>query len=488
MQDEAEDGTATGSAVPGEDEAVAEAELTAAADDAKEAVVSIAGDPDGALRAALAWGEGVAAQAFSPAGAYQLGAFVAAVGLAWLLTRRPVGKLKAHAQAESTGGGMRRVDLTGARVLWPVATVVFLWIATAGFAWLGFPNGGLRIAASLLNAFIVVRIVTGNLASGVTARIVAVAAWSAAALYILRLWDPVVTTLQANSVRVAGVEITGWRVVTGIVVAAVALWLGRRLGELAQGRIADGGKIDPSLAGLLGQVARTVILIVGVLIAISALGVPLTAFAVFTGAVGIGLGLGLQSLFQNFASGVIMLLERSVKVGDFIELQSGVTGLVREINLRSTLLTTNDNVDLLIPNREFTEGQVTNWTLREAKRRVRVPFGVGYASDKEDVRAAGLEAAAAVGWVIGDVPGREPQVWLSGFGDSALDFELVVWLNDDAVKKPAKVNADIYWALHTALLARDIEIPFPQRDLNIRQPAEIVVRLDRPSGTPKDER
>ena len=457
----------------------AEDALEEAAADTTDAVIEMAGDPEGALRGALRWLDGVVDSALSPGGAYQLAALIGAVALAWLLTRRPTRWLKARAEAPTASGLQRRIDRTGARILWPAATVLLLWIATAAFAASGLPYGGLRIIASLLNAFIVVRAVTGNVASGLTQRIIAVAAWATAALYILRLLDPVVTTLQANSFRVAGVEITWWRVVTGIVVAAVALWAGRRIGELSQDHIKANANLTPSLAGLLGQIARAAILLVAVIVAISALGVPLTALTVFGGALGIGIGFGLQSVFENLAAGVIILMERSVKVGDFIELASGTAGLVREINVRSTLVTTNDNVDVLVPNKEFVSGQVTNWTLRDAQRRVRVPFGVAYGSDKEVVRQAGLEAAAEVDWVLKTTKGREPQVWMVSMGESSLDFELVVWLNDDAVKKPAKVNADLTWAIHSALLRHDLEIPFPQRDLNIRQPAALRVRVER---------
>ena len=131
-----------------------------------------------------------------------------------------------------------------------------------------------------------------------------------------------------------------------------------------------------------------------IVIAMSTLGINLTALTVFGGALGVGIGFGLQSIFSNFISGIIILFERSVKVGDFIELQSGVTGLVKEINIRSTLITTNDNVDILVPNEEFIKAQVTNWTLRDARRRMRIGFGVAYGTDKELVKKAALEAGA----------------------------------------------------------------------------------------------
>ncbi len=149
--------------------------------------------------------------------------------------------------------------------------------------------------------------------------------------------------------------------------------------------------------------------------------------------------------------------------------------LVTEISIRSTKVTTNDNVDILVPNEEFIKAQVISWTLSDTQRRLRIPFGVAYGTDKELVRKAGLEVAAKLDWTMDDGGNRAPQVWLVGFGDSSLDFELAVWLTDEATKKPAKVNADYYWELHTALHKYDIEIPFPQRDLHLRSPDTIRI-------------
>lgn len=204
------------------------------------------------------------------------------------------------------------------------------------------------------------------------------------------------------------------------------------------------------------------------LAAISSLGLDLSKFTLFASALGIGLGFGLQNFVSNFVAGLIVLFEKSMNVGDFVELQSGVIGEVREINMRSTLITTNDNVDVLIPNSEFVSSQVTNWTLREAVRRIHVPFGVAYGTDKDLVKKAVLEAADRVPWTYAKLKRREPQVWLVGFGDSSLDFELIVWLTPDAVKRPGAVQADYLWEIETSLREYEIEIPFPQRDLNLR--------------------
>ena len=201
----------------------------------------------------------------------------------------------------------------------------------------------------------------------------------------------------------------------------------------------------------VSRLAQYVLLSVGVLIGLDRAGIPVSKLTVFAGAIGVGLGFGLQAIFSNFVSGLILLFDRSLKVGDFVELESGARGEVRDIKIRATRIATNDNIDILVPNSEFVTGKVTNWTLYDGSRRVRIPFGVGYGSDKEAVRAAALEAAAEVPFTLAHDGPRAPQVWLVEFGDSSLNFELVVWLTAEATKRPGAVKAAYLWALHGAL-------------------------------------
>jgi len=218
------------------------------------------------------------------------------------------------------------------------------------------------------------------------------------------------------------------------------------------------------------------LLVVGLLWALGVAGIPIAKMTVFAGALGVGLGFGLQAIFNNFVSGLILLFDRSLKVGDFVELASGVHGHVREIRIRATLISTNDDIDILVPNSEFVNGRVVNWTLREVARRQKIPFGVAYGSDKELVKKAALEAAAEVPFTLSLEGARAPQVWLTGFGDSTLDFKLVVWLNADATRRVGAVEAAYYWALHTALEKYAIETPLPQRVLHMRERSAQQVR------------
>jgi len=156
-----------------------------------------------------------------------------------------------------------------------------------------------------------------------------------------------------------------------------------------------------------------------------------------------------------------------------------VMGRVSEISMRYTRITTNDSVDIFVPNSELTGGRVINWSYGDNFRRIHVPFGVAYGSDKATVREAGIEAARAVDGTI-TVEGREPDVWLVGFGDSSLNFELVVWVSHRLLIAPGRTQARYLWEIETELAKRGIEIPFPQRDLHLRSG---TVRIERGEPT-----
>lgn len=232
-------------------------------------------------------------------------------------------------------------------------------------------------------------------------------------------------------------------------------------------RLERRSNLSASIAFMFNRVLHYTLVLLGFLIALSSIGIDLTKFALFASALGVGLGFGLQAVISNFVSGLIILFERSLKIGDFVELESGVRGHVREINVRGTVITTNDNIDILVPNSEFVSGKVTNWTLRDTVRRLRIPFGVAYGSDKELVKKAVLEAAESVPFTLNGNNYRT-QVWLTEFGDSSLNFKLIVWISGDAVSRPSGVEAAYLWAIETALEKYEIEIPFPQTDLHLR--------------------
>jgi small-conductance mechanosensitive channel len=190
--------------------------------------------------------------------------------------------------------------------------------------------------------------------------------------------------------------------------------------------------------------------------------------------VGIGVGLGLQEVINNFISGLIILFERPIKIGDRIQV-GDVNGSIVEIKARSTTVLTNDNVSIIIPNSKFITENVINWTFNDPKIRIPVPVGVSYGSDPETVRRALLEAALTVEAVLKDPP---PSVIFREFGDSALNFELLAWTRT-MLHNRRRLVSDLNFAIHSKLKEHDISVPFPQRDLHLKSGGPIAVRVER---------
>jgi small-conductance mechanosensitive channel len=263
-----------------------------------------------------------------------------------------------------------------------------------------------------------------------------------------------------------------------IILLGLALsWLIRRMLQRLQKRA--GQDIHSASIYTLGRLLHYFIMTVAVLAAFASLGLDVSSLTLIAGALSVGIGFGLQSIVNNFLSGLILLFEGSLKVGDFIELDSGVTGIVKEISTRYTRINTNDNVDVVVPNSELVSFKLTNYTLREPIVRIRIPFGVAYGTDKELVRKAALEAADEVPFTMKSMPGRKPDVLLVNFGDSSLEFQLRVWVDSGGVHRPVRVKASYYWALESKFREYGIKIPFPQRDLHLheksRQASEDLV-------------
>ncbi len=281
-------------------------------------------------------------------------------------------------------------------------------------------------------------------------------------------WGEVAQLARTTLFEIGGAPVTAVDILRMLIILTIAWWVSKLLRGALQRIASKRETVNTSSIYTLSRILHYCILAVGIMIALSSIGIDFTKFALFASALGVGIGFGLQTLVSNFVAGLIILFEKSLKIDDFVELESGVTGEVREINMRSTLITTNDNIDIVVPNSEFVNGRVTNWTMREAFRRIHISFGVAYGTDKELVRKAALEAANDVSVTLKGNKQREPQLWFVEFGDSSLNFELVVWLNPDAVKSPGAVNAKYLWEIDNKLRKYDIEVPFPQRDLHLR--------------------
>lgn len=432
-----------------------------------------------------AW-QNITNQFFSDQGLAELAVIFAALIIAWTIAK-PVRLLlqRIWPQTAADQPFFPLAHKAVSRLVLPILWVMLLWIGSSVLLNLGYDNDITRIAASLLNAWIVIRLFSTFVRDPLWSKAFATIAWIIAALNILRLLNPTIALLDSAALKMGDARLSLYMVLKGLILLVLLIWLAGLVARFVQARLSSVPNLTPSVQTLIGQTIRIGLLFGAVMLAMNAIGVDLTAFAVFSGAIGVGIGFGLQAIFSNLVAGIIMLLERTIKVGDFVELESGLTGEVREINTRATLVTTNDNVDILVPNSEFINNRVTNWTLREGFRRTRIKFGVAYGTDKDLVKKAALEAADNVPHMLTGQYAKQPQVWLTGFGDSSLDFELVVWLSPEAVKRPSAVSADYYWALETALGKYGIEIPFPQRDLHFRS-GQVPINLTEKSGDQPD--
>ena len=443
----------------------------------EEIVTDLSSGLEGAYDLVLRNGQRILDQFFSMDGLLQI-VVVAITGVLMLLAARTaravLGRLQESLQDSRVfrPGTFVVID----RLLSPIIWVALLWVGSAILRQNGLPNDMIRIVASLLNAWIVIRLFSTFVKDPLWSKLFAVVAWTIAALNILRLLNPVIAGLDSIAISVGDSRFSAYLALKGLLIFAVLLWGASLLTRFVQARVGKSASLTPSVQALIAQTVRIGLLFLVVMMTMNAIGVDLTALTVFSGAVGVGIGFGLQAIFSNFVAGIIMLIDKSIKVGDFVELESSLTGEVREINIRSTRVTTNDNVDILVPNSEFINNRVINWTLHENFKRTRIPFGVAYGTDKELVRKAALEAAEAVPHMLTGRGSKPPEVWLVNFGESSLDFELVVWIKPDSVKRPAKVNADYNWAIETALAKYGIEIPFPQRDLHFRS-GELPIKL-----------
>jgi small-conductance mechanosensitive channel len=227
-------------------------------------------------------------------------------------------------------------------------------------------------------------------------------------------------------------------------------------------------RVDPGLQFAITKIFGYTFVALGFYVALVVNGVNLSSLAVVAGALGIGIGFGLQNIVANFVSGLVLLAERPVSVGDRNE-ESGVAGNVTRINLRSTTVVTNDNITIIVPNSDLTSQSVTNWSYGDPRVRIRLPVSVAYGTDVEKLRAALLEVAAAHPDVLKQ---PDPTVYFDSFGDSALNFELAVWTAAMS-RSPRRFRSDLNFAIERRLREAKIEIPFPQRVVHLKPPPGV---------------
>ena len=277
-----------------------------------------------------------------------------------------------------------------------------------------------------------------------------------------------------------GVALSLFQIFLLIALLIGVFWLSSRTKRFLFNRFLAQSGLDRSLQYAIAQIVSNVVLIVGIFIVLDNAGIHLGALAVFAGAVGVGVGFGLQNIASNFISGLVILAERPITIGDRVEV-AGIVGQVQHIRARSTVIVTNDNITMIVPNSKFIDSPVTNWTYGDPRVRFRIPVGVAYGSDIEKVRTSLIAAGKDNPHTLAEPP---PSVFLEKFGENSIEFELVVWSSEMSYR-PRRYRSDLNFAIEKNLREAGIELAFPQRDLHIRSGVLQVQNVD---GKQRDAR
>src|ERR671933_4687 len=256
----------------------------------------------------------------------------------------------------------------------------------------------------------------------------------------------------------------------------VALLVSRTISEWIKLRLLVRFRFERGTREAIASVLNYVLASVGFLIVLQSAGINLSSLAVIAGALGIGFGFGLQNLASNFISGLTLLVEQQIKVGDFIEVDK-LSGTVEKISIRSTIVRTIDGVFVIVPNIRFVDNNIINWSYQGPKCCIHIPVGVAYGTEPVLVTEALLAAARMESGVLHN---PSPKVWFKSFGDSSLNFELLVWIDEPENSDPIK--SSLHFRIEQEFRERGIEIPFPQRDVNIRYPEALSAWFDKDSS------
>lgn len=274
------------------------------------------------------------------------------------------------------------------------------------------------------------------------------------------------------TLTIGNFKITLYAALKSVLSIILIFWITAIIVEFSDKRISSMKKMRVANKSLFQKILQIIIYVIATLVTLNILGIDLTSLTILSGAIGIGLGFGLQKIASNFVSGMILLIERALKIGDLIELEDGTFGYVRKFFSRATLIETIDGKEVIVPNEEFIIKQVVNWTLTNSKARITINLGVSYGSDIEKARELALEATRAHPRCLDD-----PAVvcWLDSFGDSSVNFILYFWV-DDVNAGFRNVKSEVMFNIWNKFKENNIEIPFPQQDIHLKTP-ELIKAL-----------
>lgn len=306
-------------------------------------------------------------------------------------------------------------------------------------------------------------------------RTVAWLIWGAFALHITGLLPRIHAAMEALSFQSGSHRFSLWLLFQAAAVIVVAVIGALTLARFVESRLMGVTQMNLSLRMALSKAARTVLLILAVLVALPAVGIDLTVLSVFGGALGVGIGFGLQKVASNYVSGFIILLDRSVRIGDLVTVDNKY-GEVSQINTRYTLLRSLDGTESIVPNETLITQTVVNHSLSMPNVRIALPLQVSYDTDLEQAKALMLEAAHSQNRVVFDDPGNLPRVFLKEFADNGILLELAVWIRDPS-EGQSNLRSDINWAIWQRFKAAGIEMPFPQRVVHLAAPANPAANI-----------
>ena len=331
----------------------------------------------------------------------------------------------------------------------------------------------LRMASTLIAVWIGIRLVTMMIESETISRLVRIVIWSMALLNIFGLLGPFINFLSITTFTFGTTTISILAIITGVTSMIGLIWGALFVSSIIETKLVESPTINPSAQVLLGKLTRIVLVVLAFFFAISSMGIDLTAFAVFGGAIGVGLGFGLQKVVSNFISGVILLLDKSIKPGDVIEI-SNTYGRINKLAARYTSVISRDGREHLVPNEDIITQPVINWTFSDKKVRRHLPVNVSYNSDIEKAMELLLEAAADSPRVIKN---PEPKALIKGFGDNGVDLELRMWIRDSE-NGVSNIASEVYLLIWHKFNDGGIEFPYPQRDIHIVSNKTTVAKED----------
>ena len=342
--------------------------------------------------------------------------------------------------------------------------VAMIWPVVWGMRAVTWPSRSylLAVVAQLAFAWLVIALISRFIGNRLLRTVVRFAGWAWVTLSILGLTEEAVAFMDAFAVSVGDMRLSLWMVVQAIAILGALFFAVRFVSASAATRIRRSKDISPSIQVLSIKVLQVALYSVAFFVGLKAVGVDLTGLAVLSGAVGVGLGFGLQKVVSNLVSGFILLLDKSIKPGDVISL--GETfGWIEQMGARYVSVVTRDGKEYLIPNEDLITGQVVNWSHTNAFVRLDIFFGTAYHNDPHLVRKVAIEAAKSVDRVL---VFRPPVCHIVGFGDSSVDYILRFWI-DDPTGGLTNIRGNVYLALWDAFKANGIDIPFPQREVRL---------------------